>query len=56
MDRHVAKKADQPKIAAGGRRAFDRELVSFNFFFIIYTDNGNKFGICGRVIVWPSIV
>jgi Protein of unknown function (DUF3752) len=29
MDRHVAKKADQPKVASSGRRAFDRELVSY---------------------------
>jgi hypothetical protein len=29
MDRHVAKKADQPKVTSSGRRAFDRELVSY---------------------------
>ena len=28
MDRHLLKKAEQPKAAVGGRRAFDRELVS----------------------------
>ena len=28
MDRHVAKKEQQPKAAVSGRRAFDRELVS----------------------------
>jgi hypothetical protein len=27
MDRHVAKKAEQPKAVSTGRRAFDRELV-----------------------------
>ena len=38
MDRHVAKKADQPKPAPGGRRAFDRELVSY----ITLTNRRNK--------------
>ena len=28
MDRHVAKKEQQPKAVVSGRRAFDRELVS----------------------------
>lgn len=32
MDRHVAKKADQPKAAPSGRRAFDRELVCYRSY------------------------
>ena len=34
MDRHVEKKAKQPKAAVSGRRAFDRELVSQALFVI----------------------